>query len=159
MTFFHYPSEKAIAIVSVSLDPYRASVDDGTWYIFLKLWPTAFIFQTFVPQIFVVGPWQVREGTRLLDGGVGCISLMGGFRVGGFWSFPEWGSLKGTTKSILRTSRQASIFRCDRILANKRGTANTKYKYFPNKTQRRFDQVFGRADQIEGDTRWPLITN
>ena len=40
----------------------------------------------------------------------------------------KWVSLKGTTKSILRTSRQASIFRGDTILAHKRGTANKKYK-------------------------------
>ena len=36
----------------------------------------------------------------------------------------KWVSLKGTTKSISRTPRQASIFRADTILTNKRGTTS-----------------------------------
>lgn len=38
-----YPCQHfQLSTVSVLLDCFRASVDHGTWYIFRKLWPTAF---------------------------------------------------------------------------------------------------------------------
>ena len=46
----------------------------------------------------------------------------------------KWVSLKGTTKSISRTPRQASIFRTDTILTNKRGT-NSPVVYPPSKKE------------------------